>query len=324
MQKVADPLRRLPPRTADSVRRTESLRIVPVPTWDAALRLDGVARDSRVDSDGSITSAEPVTMQVDVDARSHVASLAATGLDDSAVDALVGRHAITGFRGAVSKLGAVDLTTPSAALLDDLPVVRLISGYALLMKKPRRIEDPPSAPILNICRGWAEGDTAYQLAMSGRPVVNTTTSSPVIADMLADPDDFHDEPPARPDSMCRRRILEISVLGDGFGVFEYFRDSYVDDDAAESSLHEYVVRARVGADWTIEEVDVEPRALPFPECPLVAPNARALQGSSVRDVHRSVRNLLSGTEGCTHLSDTLRFLRFTEPLAGLLHDRSAP
>jgi hypothetical protein len=66
-------------------------------------------------------------------------------------------------------------------------------------------------------------------------------------------------------------------------------------------------------------IAVEPRALPFPECPLASANATELTGTSLRDAHGSVRQMLAGTRGCTHLSDTLRFMRFSEPLSLELH-----
>lgn len=321
IEKLATPLQELPGRSPNSVRRTQSLQIRPETTWDLDLRLLGVARDSRTDGAGRLSPDEAATVQIGIDAQSRITEVAAP-LNREVRDRLVGKHCVTGFRSLIASMEASELasSSPVAAILDDVPIVRLISGYARLMKQPRRPHDPPSHPILNVCRGWAIGDTAYRLAESGQPVVNTTTPAPPLADMLADPTDFHSEPAQQPDSMSRRRILEVTPSDNGFLIFEYLRDSYIDDGGAESSLHEYVVRARVGADYTIRDIDVEPRALPFPECPLAAPNARLLRGSSLREIHPSVRNLLSGTAGCTHLSDTLRFLRFTEPLAAALHD----
>ena len=69
--------------------------------------------------------------------------------------------------------------------------------------------------------------------------------------------------------------------------------------------------ARLGADdLVVRAISVEPRALPFPECTLAAPNAQLLVGLSANDIEASVRSALGGTMGCTHLNDTLRFLRF--------------
>ena len=61
-----------------------------------------------------------------------------------------------------------------------------------------------------------------------------------------------------------------------------------------------------------------PHALPFGECPLAAPNAADLTGAPLRDITAAVKERLAGTRGCTHLNDTLRFLRYVPALTGYL------
>lgn len=317
LEKVARPLPRLPERTPGTARRSQSLQIWPQPSWDGPLRLFGVAADSRVDDAGQRSSDEPAKLVLDVDAQSRITALTAP-LPVAVIHGLLGENAVSGFRARLAAIPELASLPPIAGLLDDVPIVRLISGYARMMKAPNWPAprgDRVWTGQLNICRGWAEGATPHRLVLAGEPVVNTTTPAPTLAEMLPDPSDFPAEPAPRPDSMCRRRLLEVTSTEDGgVDVYTYQRDSYLDDDGAESSLHEYVVRVRLGPAHLIERVEVEPRALPFPECPLAAPQAHALEGSALRDIHRSVRTLLSGTAGCTHLSDTLRYLRFVEPL----------
>jgi hypothetical protein len=93
----------------------------------------------------------------------------------------------------------------------------------------------------------------------------------------------------------------------------------------EGALHEYEVHARVAPDeggpageYTLERVDVVPHALPFGECPLAAPNAADLAGAPLRDITATVKERLAGPRGCTHLNDTLRFLRYVPALTGYL------
>jgi hypothetical protein len=119
--------------------------------------------------------------------------------------------------------------------------------------------------------------------------------------------------------MRRRRILDVARRPGGFEVFEYFRDSHIDADLREGALHEYEVHARAAADagCTLKQIDVVPHALPFGECPLAAPNAADLAGVSLRDVGGTVKQRLAGTRSCTHLNDTLRFLRYVPALAEL-------
>ena len=119
--------------------------------------------------------------------------------------------------------------------------------------------------------------------------------------------------------MRRRRVLDVARRPAGYEVFEYFRDSHLDAELREGALHEYEVHARAAADagCTLEHVDVVPRALPFGECPLAAPNAGDLAGASLRDAGGTVGQRLAGTRSCTHLNDTLRFLRYVPALAEL-------
>ena len=125
--------------------------------------------------------------------------------------------------------------------------------------------------------------------------------------------------------MRRRRILDVTARGSGYEVFEYYRDSHFDAGLREGALHEYEVHARVApnaggraGEYTLERVDVVPHALPFGECPLAAPNAADLAGAPLRDVTAAVKERLAGPRGCTHLNDTLRFLRYVPALTGYL------
>jgi hypothetical protein len=67
----------------------------------------------------------------------------------------------------------------------------------------------------------------------------------------------------------------------------------------------------------VRDIDVQARALPFPECPLAATYSGELVGMPFADASRGVRDRLVGTHSCTHLNDTLRFLRFVPTLGRL-------
>ena len=313
--KLGNPLLRLPAHRPDSVRRVTSMQILPDPSWDLGIVVHAVGQDRRFGESSLLAAGELARMDVAIDPVSAITTMTSTAPAEG-VSQLIGRPAISGFRAVLAQLeGDLDLNTPEAALLDDLPTIRLIAGYARLMNEPPR-EGPSASPMLNVCRGWAEGDTAHQRAVAGLSLAHTTTDAPFFADMLDAEEDFLPEPATVPDSMRRRRILEVSRVADGgLEIFEYFRDSYTTAEGIESSLHEYLVYASADSNSILTEVRVEPRSLPFPECPLASPNAAALAGSSLRAIHPAVRATVPGTRGCTHLTDALRFMRFAEALS---------
>jgi Protein of unknown function (DUF2889) len=324
---VTNPLIRLPGRRPGSVRRTSSLAIEPAGEWDNGTRVEGVACDSVAAGDGAVTELRTASVTATLDAASQLTS-AGGDLPAEVAAGLVGRSPVSGFRKELTRLAAVGLAPDSlsAAILDDLPTVRLISGYARLMELPQPTgEGRTAAPMLNVCRGWAADGTASRLAKSGQSVITGTPPAPAFAELLGGAADDSGasfaEPPLRPRSMRRRRVLDLVRAGRDLEVYQYFRDSHVDADAIEGSLHEYVMTARLSAaDLVVREISVEPRALPFPECRLATPNVQLLVGVTVAGIESSVRATLGGTMGCTHLNDVLRFLRFAASLAASMTD----
>jgi hypothetical protein len=312
--RVTNPLSRLPARRPGSVRRMSSLAIEPAGGWDEGVVVEAVAQDSVAGPGGgavAVLAAASVTAAMDAGSRLTAVS---GDVPAGVAGALAGMTPVSGFRKELARLARAGLDPHSllAALLDDLPTVRLISGYARLIETPPLVTNGRTqAPVLNICRGWAADGTASRLAASGQSVITGTPPAPAFGELLADAAGTMGEPALRPRSMRRRRILDVVPAGPDVEVFQYFRDSHIDAGGGEGSLHEYVMTARLSAgDLVVRAISVEPRALPFPECPLAAPHAQLLVGLSTNDIESAVRSALSGTTGCTHLNDTLRFLRF--------------
>ncbi|GAB2982806.1 DUF2889 domain-containing protein [Amycolatopsis acidiphila] len=300
-------LESLPALGAGALRRTVSLQVTPDPDWRQGLWIAATGRDIAAEGSRAPGTRE---LAVAIDARNRITAV--TGeLPPRVAEALLGTSPVSGFRARLDALPGLVPGSLESVLLDDLPTVRLVSGYAAMMEYPQLFQGPGRrSPMLGICAGWAEGATADRRARAGGPLLSSAPRARALEAMLPGAGEFHAEPPGRPSSMWRRRILDVTPRAGGYDVFEYFRDSYVDPEGLERSLHEYSVRARVAADAeTVEDVEVTPHALPFPECPLAAPNARDLVGTSLREVSGTVRSRLSGTRGCTHLNDVLRFLR---------------
>jgi hypothetical protein len=329
----------LPEPAPGTVRRTVSLEISPDPDWSAGLRVTASARDLLVEAGRSVIL-RAARMGVTIDTATRVTGIE-SGLPVAVTDPLIGAAAVGGFRARLAALDGLDPSSLESAVLDELPTVRLISGYARMIEligltgadgvaeaaeavggpgltALRSLRERRS-PMVGVCAGWAPGATADTRVAGGVPVMNGTPSAAALASMTPY---FHTEPDPRPRSMRRRRILDVTARGSGYEVFEYYRDSHFDPGLREGALHEYEVHARVAPDeehtaggYTLERVDVVPHALPFGECPLAAPNAADLLGARLTEITGTVRERLTGTRSCTHLNDTLRFLRYVPALA---------
>jgi Protein of unknown function (DUF2889) len=337
----------LPGPAPGTVRRTISLEISPDPDWNAGLRVVALARDLLVGLvPGGSVVLRAARLVVTIDTVTRVTGIV-SGLPAAVTDPVIGAAAVRGFRARLAALDGLDPSSLESAVLDELPTVRLISGYARMielielieligltgedgvaeaaeavggpgMTALRSLRDRRS-PMVGICAGWAPGATADTRVRTGVPVMNGTPSAPALASMTPY---FHAESDPRPRSMRRRRILDVTARGSGYEVFEYYRDSHFDPELREGALHEYEVHARVAPDeegtaegYTLERIDVVPHALPFGECPLAAPNAADLAGARLSEIAGTVKERLTGTRSCTHLNDTLRFLRYVPALA---------
>ena len=347
----------LPGLAPGTVRRTVSLEISPDPDWSAGLRVTAFARDLLAGAGGVAGTSDgaPVPggslvlratrMGVTIDTASHVTAIESE-LPAAVTDPLIGTAAVSGFRARLAGLDELDPSSLEAAVLDELPTIRLISGYARMIEligltgadgiaqaaeaaevasgpgmkvtALRSLRDSRS-PMVGVCAGWAPGATADTRVRAGIPLMKGTPAAPALASMTPF---FHAEPDPRPRSMRRRRILDVTARGGGYEVYEYYRDSHFDAGLREGALHEYEVHARVAPNgrhpadgYTLEHIDVVPHALPFGECPLAAPNAADLAGAQLSEITGSVKERLAGTRSCTHLNDTLRFLRYVPALA---------
>jgi hypothetical protein len=335
----------LPDPAPGTVRRTLSLEVRPDGDWSAGLRVTASGRDLLVGDGGSLVL-RAVRMSVTLDTASRVTGIESE-LPAAVTDPLIGATAVRGFRARLAGLDELDPSSLESAVLDELPTIRLISGYARMIEligltgadgvveaaqaaeavggpggSPLRSRPDRRSPMAGVCAGWTPGATADTRVRAGVPIMTGTPPAPALASMTPY---FHAEPDPRPRSMRRRRILDVTAGGGGYEVFQYYRDSHVDAGLREGALHEYEVHARVAPEegptaggYTLERVEVVPHALPFGECSLAAPNAADLTGAPLRDITGTVRERLAGTRSCTHLNDTLRFLRYVPALAGYL------
>src|ERR1700728_4703279 len=244
----------LPDPAPDTVRRTLSIEVSADGDWSAGLRVTASGRDLLVTGGGGDRVLRAARMSVTLDTASRVTGIE-SGLPASVTDPLIGATAVRGFRARLAGLDDLDPSSIESAVLDELPTIRLISGYARMIELVELtgadgvVEAAQAAeavdrrsPMAGVCAGWTPGATADTRVRAGVPIMTGTPPAPALASMTPY---FHAEPHPRPTSMRRRRILDVTVGGSGYEVFQYYRDSHLDAGLREGALHEYEVHARV-------------------------------------------------------------------------------
>jgi hypothetical protein len=115
-------------------------------------------------------------------------------------------------------------------------------------------------------------------------------------------------PPIGAPMMRRRRLVDVVRGQARHAVSALFRDS-IWGPVGEMVIHEYTLRAAVDArSMRLTDVQAKPRVLPFGTCPAAARNVDLLLGEPIRSLRRRTLDLITGTDGCTHLTDALRAL----------------
>jgi hypothetical protein len=201
-------------------------------------------------------------------------------------------------------------------LLDDLPVLTLVSNYARLRGglQPAWVQDGNPSKV-DVCAGWRRDGTLVQGSLAaGRQLV---TIGPVVppVEVAVDPDAWHASEPLPAFAVRRRRRVDV-VPGATIGVDAFFRDTYMTADGAETGIHEYAVVAHADpVSLVVLDAVADAHVLPFIECPIAADSAARIVGKTLGHLRDEVREEFVGVTTCTHLNDLLRSL---DDVVGLL------
>lgn len=304
---------------------------------DGHLSLLGLARDLFTDGQGDAHLRAEARLAATVSARPYVLDQITTEPPIGSGD-LVGEPTVSGFRAVLERVTPEHRAarSPLYQLLDEIPVATLVSGQVVGYAQQQLIEssvslgppprrrtqpDPRKTGMADQCAGWRIGATIMDS-------YDTDGVSPVVrgpvAPTLEDPDDplgWHEMERLPPLAMRRRRRLDLARDGKVLVADAVFRDSHVTDAGAELVIHEYALRAVFEPEHlTVVEIEADPRALPWVECPDAARSALRLEGQSADDLRRWVRAELVGTPTCTHLNDQLRSLEDVVALAAELRE----
>jgi Protein of unknown function (DUF2889) len=330
-----DPLRSVPVLQLGVLRRTMHVDVGPAAAWSVKgreLELSGAARDVR-GTDGPdplVLSAASINARFD---SSRTLVSLTTEPESTWAQAMVGQRSGSGFRRFLEEATPKD-GDPSLVrqLLEDLPAAALISGYSSL-RLARRLGAEPSSltppgvldRMTDLCSGWrASGLAVVNVAASRGVPVQDTPPAPDLE--REQPGAWHEIPVLEADWMRRRRFVDVNFDDRGSGdsarpvsaqMWAMFRDTVGESDGSESVLHEYAITGRL--DWTddgvrLTTVKADPKVLPFVECPAAAAEVVALEGQLLRDLPRSVPEVLFGVASCTHLNDLLRSIGGMAPV----------
>ncbi|CDR17970.1 DUF2889 domain-containing protein [Streptomyces iranensis] len=314
-----------PARSPGSIRRTTTIDMLRPAGSDGPLVLAGRGRDLRTAADGTVSVVAEAACHAVVDfAGARVLEELTTEPFRPGLAALIGTRTSSGFRARLNECDP-SLTAEHDLLhllLDDFPVVTLVSGHAVNADRTGPVESGGRPAFReNQCAGFATGGTIMvELRRERKPPVVTGPEALPLT-VVNDPLAWHDTAELPPGAMRRARRTDVRP-GRGATVDGLFRDSYVLPDGTETVIHEYLLSAVIDTSAaTVVSCEAAPRVLPWVECPAAAASAGGLAGRPLSGLRRHVRETFGGTSTCTHLNDMLRGLADVPALLSVLETR---
>ena len=225
--------------------------------------------------------------------------------------------------------------TPLYALLDDLAGTSLISSWAWsrweknCAKKVTEHSIPSNSETArqaqarqahidrfeNVCMGFRSGSNA----LLNFAAINQNCQLVEPLPNPEDPDGWHTMADHNGVSMRRARRIDV-WQEDNIHIDAMFQDSASLPDGGRAAVHEYTLQLEVDPQkLTITAINVEPRVLPFPECPPAQANVDRLIGAHLHGLRTVVLEKLRREAGCTHLNDALRSLAELPTLLPSIH-----
>lgn len=317
-----------PARAPGSVRRTTSLDIARPDGLLGRIVADVRGQDVVTGAGGAGRVVDRLAVAVEVEPRAGTVTAVhhtAGGPNLAGLAGLVGERTRGGFGRRLAELlaGEAERRTLLYSAFDDLSGALLVSGYPVLHAGliPASLEQAEQRARLqaDVCIGWASGGPLLDgLRRNGTSAVPSGPSAPVLEG--DDPLGWHAMAPMASHTVRRRRRLDVAgpaPTGEARRVDSHFRDSCA-LPGGEVVMHEYLVAADVDGDGRLGRVAVDPRVLPWSECPGAVASAQQLVGAAVAEIPPRARAELVGPGTCTHLTSTLRCLADVWVLAALL------
>ena len=320
------PIGAAPLRRAGSVRRTSTIDTSWPDGYGNPMLMHGHARDLLTPADGSA----PVVLAEDrftilASPIREILSISVSP-DRPQAQQLVGIRGGGQSRNALATIMADDRLagSPLYLLLDDYAGASLVAGWIWSRwiddwgerneKSGMKSTAGRKGKMEGVCTGFAPGSSAllpHRLRDQNCARVPTLVNSD-------DPHGWHDLAVQTGVGMRRARRIDVWHDGDGLAIDIGFQDSGTAPDGGDRiAIHEYHARA-MAENGRLATIKVDPRILPFAECPGAVANAQLMLGTPLQDMRAKVLETLSGTLGCTHLNDVLRSIAEVPQLANAL------
>ena len=301
-----------PSRRPHSIRRTSTIDM----TWPGGIGTSvhciGVCRDlftgASLEQTRVLDFAEVVA---DISAERVYESIA-TVPERLALRELIGARGGGGSRARMGALIAEEKSqgAPLYLLMDDLPAAGLISGHisAEWVRPEDRMRPIHMVPgsMDGICAGHVEGASAHDPS-GGIYMIHQVRQVSALdegGDLMA----WHNHAPdvVEP-SMRRARRIDVWNMDGQIQIDAFFQDSAMTPGGVRVAVHEYCISASADqSDGRLTALFVDPRVLPFDECPNAVGNTSRVLGLPLSEFRSTVIPTLPGIEGCTHLNDMLR------------------
>jgi hypothetical protein len=323
-----NPIGPAPLRRPGSIRRTSSIDS----SWPEGrgmnVLMQGHARDVWTPAEGG----SPIILAEDhysiiVSPERVIVSIFVTP-DRPHAQQLVGIRAGGQSRAALTQIMAEDREkgTPLFLILDDFAGASLVAGWCWSNWVENWAEQMQQATadgklgkrgsMEGVCTGFSPGSSALK-SDSGEPNDQSRTVVPTLINP-ADPEGWHALAVQEGVGMRRARRIDVWREGGELAIDVGFQDSGTQPNSDERvAIHEYHVRAAT-KHGALSDLKIDPRILPFQECPGAAVNAQRMLGAPLGELRAKVLETLPGTLGCTHLNDVLRSMAEVPQLAAQL------
>lgn len=317
-----------PERRPGSVRRTTTIDSVRPDGLRGRLVVDVRGQDVVTSTDGRASVADRLDLRVELDGSwGAITGVAApTGRPVTALAGLVGSPIRGGYGRRLAELLPDDAErrTLLYSALEDLSAAVLVSGYAPLhagmIDESFGTGEERAAHQADICIGWANGSPLVE-SLRATSVTAVPYGPPAPTVETDDRHGWHAMEPLATYTVRRRRRLDVVRSSDeDLLVDSHFRDSCaLPPPDVERVMHEYLVDTVIATDDRLSSIAVQPRVLPWYECPGAVASAQQIVGTTIADVATRARKVLVGPSTCTHLTSTLRCLADVQALAALVH-----